>query len=207
MKTDVTIVLDRSGSMASIRTETIGGVNSFIEEQRKQPGECSLSMVQFDDKYEPLYAGKPIADAPLLNAETFVPRGYTALLDAIGRTIVETGARLSAMPEADRPGKVLFVIVTDGAENASKEFTREKVFQSITHQKSAYKWDFVFLAANQDAIAVGGSLGVAANSSLTYAADSKGAVNAFKSASTYTASLRATGNAAFSAQDRNAQAR
>ena len=136
---DITIVLDRSGSMSSVQADTIGGFNTFIKEQRKLPGECNVSLVQFDDQYEPQYAGKPVGDAPFLDEKTFQPRGMTALLDAIGRTINETGKRLGAMDDDDRPSKVLFVILTDGGENSSKEFTRAKVFEMISHQKTAYQ--------------------------------------------------------------------
>lgn len=203
--TDITIVLDRSGSMETVRKDTIGGFNSFVEAQRKIPGDCNVSLVQFDDQYEPLYTGRKVSEAPLLTTETFVPRGVTALLDAIGKTIIATGARLSAMPEADRPEKVLFVIVTDGGENASREFTRAKVFEMIGHQKAAYKWDFVFIGANQDAISVGASLNIAAGSSITYAANAQGTQAAFVSASNYAASTRTVGVAAFSDDDRKAQ--
>jgi hypothetical protein len=207
MKTDISIVLDRSGSMASVRTDTIGGFNTFIEEQRKQPGECAVSLVQFDDSFEVLYTEKSVQDAPLLTPETFLPRGSTALLDAIGRTIVATGARLSAIHEAMRPEKVIFVIITDGQENASKEFSKQQIADMIKLQRETYKWDFVFLGANQDAIAVGGSLGVARDSSLTYAHDGAGTRSAFMSTSGHVSSLRASGHAKFSEADRLKQKR
>lgn len=208
MKTDfadITFVLDRSGSMSSVQADTIGGFNAFIEAQRKVPGECNASLVQFDDQYEVVYTSKPVKDAPALNAETFVPRGMTALLDAIGRAINETGKRLAAIPEADRPSKVIFVILTDGGENSSKEFTRAKVFEMITHQKSTYKWDFVFLGANQDAISTGAALGIARGSTMTYASNSVGTKHAFASASNYAAQSRTVGSASFSDEDREKQ--
>lgn len=208
--TDITLVLDRSGSMSKVRSDTIGGFNTFIQAQRPLPGECVASLVQFNEFYEPLYSGKPIKEAPLLTTETFVPRGWTALLDAIGRTIIATGARLSAMPEDQRPEKVIFVIVTDGVENASKEFTREKVFQMIGHQRDVYLWDFVFIGANQDAIAVGAGLNIGAGSTMTYAANAAGTQSAFASASNYTMRNRSVAGAAaeasaFTAEDRDEQ--
>jgi len=210
MKTDlcdVSFVLDRSGSMESVRNDTIGGFNAFIEAQQKLPGECLATLAQFDHDYEVVYSGKPIKDVPKLTAETFVPRGSTALLDAIGRTINETGKRLSAMPEADRPGKVIFVILTDGGENASKEFNREQVFKMISLQRDTYKWEIVFLGANQDAIKVGGSIGVAAASSMTYASNAQGTQAVFKSASNYVSRARGGAvNLAFTEEDRKAQA-
>lgn len=114
--TDVTVILDRSGSMESIATDVIGSFNVFLATQQRLPGECRLSLVQFDDEYEVVYAGVPIGEAPRMTDRTFVPRGMTALLDAIGRTIDATGRRLAALPEAERPGTVLVAIITDGLE-------------------------------------------------------------------------------------------
>src|SRR6476620_7328202 len=126
-ETDVTVILDRSGSMEAIASDVIGGFNQFLAEQQRHPGDCRLTLVQFDDRYEVLYLARPIADAARLTADTFEPRGSTALLDAIGRTIDATGARLAALPEAERPNRVLLAIVTDGQENASVHYTRDRV--------------------------------------------------------------------------------
>jgi uncharacterized protein YegL len=156
--TDITMVIDRSGSMQGIHTDAEGGINAFIETQRAEPGEVLLTLVQFDTEYEFVHRGVPIAQVPPFQLR---PRGSTALLDAVGRAINETGARLAAMQETQRPGLVVFVIVTDGAENASREFSRAKIREMIEHQQSAYKWQFTFLAANQDAFAEGGSMGIA----------------------------------------------
>jgi hypothetical protein len=156
--TDITMVVDRSGSMESIKSDAEGGINSFIDQQKQEPGEALLTLVQFDTDYEFVHKGKPIKQAP---AFKLVPRGSTALLDAVGRAINETGARLAAMEESQRPGLVVFVIVTDGQENSSKEFTRERLRQMVQHQQSVYKWQFTFLAANQDAFAEGASMGIA----------------------------------------------
>lgn len=204
---DITIVLDRSGSMNTVLADTIGGFNTFIKKQREVPGECVVSLVQFDDEYDVVYTAKPVAAAPLLDGATFVPRGMTALLDAIGTTVNATGTRLAGMPENDRPGKVLFVILTDGGENASHEYTKQKVFDMIEHQKKQYRWDFVFLGANQDAISVAGGLGISANSSMTYAANAQGTAAAFASASNYVVSTRTVGSASFTDEDRDAQAK
>ena len=155
--TDVTVVLDRSGSMVSCREEAENGLNHFIEEQKKQPGECLFSLVQFDNEYEFVHKGEKISDIPKF---TLVPRGMTALLDAVGRAIGETGNRLSAMKESDRPGLVVFVIVTDGGENSSHEFNKKQVRDMIERQKSEYSWKFTFLGANQDAFAEASALGI-----------------------------------------------
>lgn len=155
---DITLVVDRSGSMQSIREDAEGGVNSFITGQVKQPGEARLTLVQFDTEYEFVHRGVPVGQVPPYQ---LVPRGSTALLDAVGRAINETGARLAAMNEADRPGLVVFVVVTDGQENSSREFTRAAIREMIEHQQTHYSWQFTFLGANQDAFAEGAALGVA----------------------------------------------
>ena len=207
---DVSFVLDRSGSMQSVRDDTIGGFNSFIEAQQKQPGECVASLLQFDDKFDVLYEAKPIKDVPKLNNETFVPRGGTALLDAIGRTINETGKRLSLTPEDSRPEKVIFVILTDGGQNCSKEFTHARIKEMINHQTDVYKWDFVFIGANQDAIQTGDSIGIASGKSMTYASNAMGTANAFRSMSKYVSTARASYNVAdvnFDQEDRDAQSK
>jgi hypothetical protein len=164
--TDITMVLDRSGSMQSIKDDTIGGFDAFISEQRRLPGRCTVSLVQFDNVYEEVYTGRDIADVPSL---ALLPRGSTAMLDAIGRAVNATGARLAAMPEERRPGTVIVGIMTDGLENASREFTYPMVKALIEQQEQVYGWTFMYMGANQDAIEVGASLGVARDRSLTYA--------------------------------------
>ena len=181
--TDITVVLDRSGSMSDIITDTIGGFNTFLKEQQSQPGEALFTLTQFDNEYEIVHDGIDIKKVPKLNNKTYIPRGSTALLDALGRTIISVGNRLSNMNEEDRPEKVIFVILTDGEENDSREFTYEKVNEMINHQRDVYNWDFIFLGANQDAIQTGANLGIGRGCSLTYASNSIGTQNAFKSVS------------------------
>lgn len=165
--TDITMVVDRSGSMGTIRTDAEGGINSFIEQQKQEPGEALLTLVQFNTKYEFVHSGAPIKQVPAFKLQ---PSGTTALLDAVGRAVNETGARLAAMDESQRPGLVVVVIVTDGHENASREFDRAQIRQMIEHQQSVYNWQFTFLAANQDAFAEGQSLGISADGIALYAA-------------------------------------
>jgi hypothetical protein len=205
--THITIVLDRSGSMCAVAGDTIGGFNKFLADQKAVPGFATLTLAQFDHEYEIVHNSKPVAEVPPLDDKTFVPRGNTALLDAIGRTIVATGATLAGMPEDQRPAKVVFVIITDGQENASREYTRAKVLEMITHQRETYAWEFVFLGANQDAIAAGSSLGISVANSLTYASNAVGTQSAFASASSNTRSYRtgAAKTAAFSDSDRDQQ--
>ena len=175
MKTDITVVLDRSGSMASIAGDVIGGLNTFIGAQARVEGEACFTLVQFDDQYEVVHAHVPMRDVPPLTAQTYVPRGSTALLDAIERTIVATGARLAMMAEADRPQAVIVAVQTDGLENASREFTQRQVFDMIRRQEAKYAWQFVFLAADQDAIAEG-AMGITSASALDYDKDGQGVV-------------------------------
>jgi hypothetical protein len=165
--TDITLVVDRSGSMSSVRDDAEGGVNSFIAEQAKEPGEALLTLVQFDTEYEFLHRGVPIHEVPDYNLQ---PRGMTALLDAVGRAINETGERLAAMHEQDRPGLVIFVVMTDGHENSSKEFTKAHIKEMIERQQRDYNWHFTFLGANQDAFAEAGAMGIRAAGAANYAA-------------------------------------
>lgn len=163
--TDITMVIDRSGSMASCRTDAEGGINHFIAEQKKADGFANLTLTQFDTSVETIHSGKNIQDIP---DYILCPRGGTALLDAIGRAINETGNRLSAMAESDRPGLVVFVIVTDGAENSSCEFKREQIQEMIKHQEEKYRWQFVFLGANTEAFAQASSIGIRSANAAQY---------------------------------------
>lgn len=162
-------VLDRSGSMASIADKTRDGHNEFIRAQKALPGECGYLLTQFDHEFETVYDG-PIKDAPELTALTYVPRGSTALLDAIGNTIMGLGTKLNALPEDQRPERVVFVIITDGEENTSMRYSRKEIFDMITHQRTAYNWQFLFLGANQDAIQEGHKMGIPMQGSVNFAA-------------------------------------
>jgi hypothetical protein len=162
---DITLVVDRSGSMQSIRSDAEGGVNAFIEGQAKQPGEALLTLVQFDTEYEFIHKGVLVS---LAGPYSLVPRGGTALLDAVGRAINETGQRLAAMAEQDRPGLVVFVVMTDGEENSSKEFSKSNIKEMIQLQQERYGWHFTFLGADQDAFAEAQELGMAASGAANF---------------------------------------
>lgn len=181
--THISIVLDRSGSMYSTADDAINGFNRFLADQKQAPGQATLTLVQFDNEYEVLHSMKPIGDIPELNSQTFVPRGTTALLDAIGRTVDETGAALEKMDEAERPEHVIFVVITDGAENASRIFDSRQINLKVEHQRETYNWQFVFIGANQDAITSARALGIARSAALTYAATPDGTSNAYASLS------------------------
>jgi hypothetical protein len=195
----ITAVLDRSGSMTTIRADMEGGFDAFVESQRIVPGKCDLTLVQFDTVYEVVYASKPIADVPPLK---LVPRGATALLDALGRAITETGEQLAAKEEDERPGKVIFVIITDGLENSSQEFNRHDINAMVTRQIDQYGWTFVYLGANQDAIAVASSIGIPKHSTMTYDTAHVGA--AYGSTQAVVTNTRAGRSAGFTEADREA---
>lgn len=179
--TDITIVLDRSGSMADVAGDTIGGFNRFLDDQQKAPGTAALTLHQFDDVFDTVLDGCEVKSAKPLTNATFVPRGSTALLDAIGRAITRTGARLDKTPEHERAAKIVFVIITDGHENASREFTRFRVLEMIKHQREKYAWEFVFLGANHDAIAAAAAVGIGPANAMTYAHNAVGTSGAFAS--------------------------
>lgn len=192
--TELIFILDRSGSMQSMAVEAIGGFNAFLEEQKKQAGEAKLTLVLFDNEYLLVHDGKNIQEVEPLNETTFQPRGTTGLLDAVGRTVDDVGRRLSETPEADRPSKVLVAILTDGQENASSDYTRSKIHDMITHQTEKYSWQFLFLAANQDAFAEATNLGISLKNTASYTADAQGLTRAFASVSYAASSYRTTGD-------------
>jgi len=177
---EIVVIVDRSGSMQPIREDAIGGFNTFLEEQKKVPGSANLTLVLFNDGYQLVHSAVPLGDAKSLDATTYIPGGTTALLDAIGKTIDDVGTRLAAMAESDRPNKVIVAILTDGLENASRKYTRDRIFDMIKLQTETYKWEFFFLAANQDAIATATSMGMAAGAATAYAPTSDGIGGAYK---------------------------
>jgi Mg-chelatase subunit ChlD len=168
-KNDTTLlvlVVDRSGSMETIREDMEGGVKTLLGEQANEPGQCLVTLAQFDTQYEVLFDGVPVAE---LRDYRLVPRGGTALLDAMGRTISTVRARLKALPRDKRPQNVIVAVVTDGLENSSREWTRDAVMSAVKDRIDA-GWHFTFLGANQDAIQEGERLGVHAASSINFTA-------------------------------------
>lgn len=186
--TFIAFILDRSGSMEPLREAAIAGFNQFLRDQQNAPGEARLTLVQFDDQYEVPADNLPISEMVELDATTFVPRGSTALLDAIGRTIDETQARIAQLPEAQRPSPVIFAIFTDGQENSSLKFTWKDIAQRIQDRREKDGWEFLFLAANQDAVATAAQMNIERHntSSVAYSAAGMGS-------STRSISRRTTG--------------
>ena len=172
--TEIVFILDRSGSMSGLEADTIGGFNSMIEKQKSEPGEAIVSTVLFDHVTEVLHDRVKLSDIkPMTRSEYFV-RGNTALLDAIGGSINHIGNIHKYARPADVPEKTIFVIITDGYENASRNFTREKIKALIENQKSKYSWEFLFIGANIDAVTAAQDIGISANRAVNYVADSAG---------------------------------
>lgn len=188
--TEMVFILDRSGSMSRLTSDTIGGFNSMIEKQKTEDGEAFVTTVLFDDNYELLHDHIDIQKIESITSRDYYARGCTALLDAVGKTINSIGSRLSATPEEERPEKVIFVITTDGEENASREFTRQTVKDMIEHQQNKYSWTFMFLGANIDAVSEARSLGIDSGYAKTFTAMSAGVDSVYTAAGDAMSSLR-----------------
>lgn len=158
--TEMAYVLDRSGSMAPMQEAAVAAFNGFLKEQLEAPGEARLTLVLFDDEYLLPVDAKPLEEVKPMVAADFQPRGSTALLDAIGITIDRLGQRLAAMPKDQRPGQVVVAVFTDGQENASRKYTLDQIHSMIRHQRDVYSWEFLFLAAGQDAMATAAAMGI-----------------------------------------------
>jgi hypothetical protein len=183
-KTQIVCIADRSGSMASIIDDSIGGFNSFVKEQKKLKDEATLTLALFDDKYDLLYDDVDIQKVQEITKDVWMPRGMTALYDAIGKTITTVRANHAKLGH-ERPAKVLCVIITDGQENASEEYKDREKIKKLIKDCEEDNWNFMYLAANQDAFAVGTGFGVAAGNTYTYGATTQGV---FNMSSTLTAS-------------------
>lgn len=187
--TEMVFILDRSGSMDHLTKDTIGGFNSMIESQKNEPGEAYVTTVLFDNYYELLHDHVNVKDIKPITTEYYA-RGCTALLDAIGKTIDSVGARLSETPEDERPEKVIFIITTDGMENASYKFTKSEIKKMIEHQQSKYSWVFMFLGANMDAVSEACSLGINTDFARTYTASTIGTQSVYCSVDSAISSIR-----------------
>lgn len=190
--TEIAILMDASGSMQSIRDDAVGGLNAFVEGQKKEPGRANLTVTFFDsERFDRWVDGIDIRKCPVLGDE-YQPGACTPLLDATGRTIEELGQRLRRLPEAKRPGKVMVIVITDGHENASTVYTKEKIKEMIRHQEDVYKWEFVYLGANVDAFDEGLALGFRRDRIAGYKSSKKG----------FLAMVRAVGSSAAQYRER-----
>ena len=191
--TELVFILDKSGSMSGLEKDTIGGYNSLMEKQRKLDGECVITTVLFDNRYELLHDRIDLrAVTPMTEKEYFVG-GATALLDAVGRTIHKIAAVQEHTAEGYRAEKVMFVIITDGEENASREYSAAQVKELIKRQKERYGWEFVFLGANIDAVETAGRFGIDADRAVDYVPDGRGTELNFRMMSETVAAFRECG--------------
>ncbi len=174
--TELVFILDRSGSMSGLEKDTIGGFNSMLEKQRKEPGDAVVSTVLFDNEIEVIHDRVVIADVPNLTDKEYFVRGCTALLDAVGGAIHHIGNVHKYARKEDVPEKTLFIITTDGMENASHHYTYDKVRHMIEHQKERYGWEFLFLGANIDAAAEAKRFGIDESMAANYHCDEVGTV-------------------------------
>jgi len=193
-KAEIVIIMDRSGSMSNISKDMEGGIKEFINEQKQNKGEILVTYARFDDDYELVFENKPIEEVEEI---VLSPRGMTALLDAIGKTISSVSERISDLSEDNQPERVLFVIITDGQENASKEYSREQIVDLISTNENTNGWDFTFLGANLDAISEGSSLGVRGGKSFNYVATAAGIKDMTRSLGKYATDYLATGEAEY----------
>ena len=192
-KMELVFILDRSGSMSGLELDTIGGFNSVLEKQKKdRNGEVNVTTALFDNEYELLHSKIPIQEVKPLTEKEYFVRGSTALLDAIGKTISQVKAEQNKLKTKEKSGKVLFVIITDGMENASKEYTVNAIKKLISEQKEKENWEFLFLGANIDAIKTAESFGIEKSKAAQYKSDSTGTQLNYESINNAVETLRAS---------------
>lgn len=193
-RTHITAIIDRSGSMEGLTPETVSGFNKYVKDQKALPGNATLTLVLFNTDYTVAHDAVDIQKVPDITAEVYNANGYTALYDAMAEAIKRTGASLAKMPENERPGAVIVLVMTDGQENSSKEFQGEQgraaIQKMVKHQTDRYSWNFVFMGANIDAKAVGKGLGVHVDFAVNYTGDSKGTSDAYNLMSVGTQAVR-----------------
>ena len=189
--TEIVFILDRSGSMAGLEGDTIGGFNAMIEKQKKEPGEAVISTVLFDNDCEVLHDRIAIENIPAMTDRDYYVRGCTALLDAVGGAIHHIGNVHKYAREEDRPEKTLFVITTDGMENASRKYSYDRVKMMIQRQQEKYDWEFIFLGANIDAAKEAARFGISEDRAANYHADSAGTAVIYEAVSEAVCNVRA----------------
>lgn len=204
MLTDITVILDRSGSMSHIKESTIEGFNNFLEDQREEEGDARITLVQFNSEVETLWSDRPLDEAPSLDEGHYIPKGSTALNDAVGEGIQEAKARAA---RSDQDRETLYVVITDGKENSSREFSHSDIQDMIESERDEGR-EFIFLAANQNAMATADNYGMDPDKSLTYAHSDEGTVKAYTATSRVMSAARsedAAMSASFTAEEREEQ--
>jgi uncharacterized protein YegL len=196
--TEIVAVIDRSGSMDTVKEDAIGGFNTFLKKQQELPGECTFSMTLFNTEFDMPIRGTPIKQVLPLDDTKFIPSGMTALRDAVGKTIGEVEERYQKTHPDQRPEKILIAIITDGHENSSQEYTHDQIEKLITEKKETKYWEFVFLGSNINAKHEGGNLGVSVSNCFTFANTGASNRRAYSSQLCNAAtSYRTTGNVSF----------
>ena len=190
--TELVFILDRSGSMAGLEDDTIGGFNSMIEKQKGEPGEAVVSTVLFDNRSEVIHDRLPLERVPALTRKEYYVRGCTALLDAVGGAIHHIGNIHKYAREEDRPQRTLFIITTDGMENASRRYDYRRVKEMIERQKEKYGWEFLFLGANIDAAKEAARFGISAERAANYHADHQGTGLVYEAVNAAVCAVRAS---------------
>ena len=188
--TEIVAVLDRSASMQHLTNDTIRGFNDFLKEQREIPGEAVLTTVLFNDSCRVLHDRVNIKKIKPISGKEYFAQGNTALFDAMGKTIDDIGLKLYKTAENERPGKVIFFIITAGKENASHKYAKEKIKAMVELQKNTYSWEFIFMGANTDALSTASALGISGNRSFNYAADKEGVYSVQMAMSAAVSNLR-----------------
>ena len=188
--TEIVFILDRSGSMAGMESDTIGGFNATIEKQKREPGEALVSTVLFDDQNEVLHDRVPLVDIQPLTDREYFARGGTALVDALGSAIHHIGNVHKYARDEDRPEKTIFIITTDGYENCSRKYRIEQVRQMIERQKGKYGWEFIFLGANIDAVSTAANYGIDASRAANFVCDEGGIEVMYRAQSRIVSNLR-----------------
>ena len=189
--TEIVFILDRSGSMAGLEDDTIGGFNAMIEKQKQEQGDAYVSTILFDNYSEVVHDRVDIRKVPLMTRKEYYVRGCTALLDAVGKAIHHIGNIHKYAREEDRPERTLFIITTDGMENSSREYTYDRVRRMIEHEKEKYGWEFLFLGANIDAAREAARFGISEDRAANYHADREGTAVVYEAMSEAVCSVRA----------------
>lgn len=201
--TEIICIVDKSGSMESIRSDAAGAFNAFIRDQKKVKGDAKLTLILFNHNYWMVTNAGSLDAIPALNEATYIPEGNTALNDAIGKTLINVGERLSNTPEDQRPSKVIVVILTDGKENHSHLYSTSQIKEMIKHQQEKYSWDFIYLSASPDAFADAKAYGIHEHLTANFAHDAAGIRSAYASISCAVEQGRTTGHTSFKADDKN----
>lgn len=188
--TDIICIVDKSGSMGIVKNDAIGGFNNFLSEQKALPGKATMTLTLFDTVVNTLSVRKPLEDVAGLTVETYRPDGMTALLDATGKTLNEAVKAIDALPDDEKPEKVIVVIITDGEENSSREYSRGAVAALTKELQDQRKWEFLYLGANQDAFLEAGKIGIPQSSAVSFNATGQGVRMAYADVSHTVSSYR-----------------